>query len=972
MGETANNSNQNTGILITRNTPVALVVGCAGFLGSHLTEKLLDKDLQVIGVDNFSTGKREYLSESIKSKNFHLIFTSVEELKLDLPRLDYLFIVAGPGWNSDNLLKIFQEFSPKVVFVSSIELYEREHGDDLHWYKDNEGKLAKFAQEHHLNARVVRLAAVYGPRMSFDSIDPIVKLIHSSLLGNLQRETATLEFSTRALYISDAVDLIVKSMLAGSTAMRIFDGSLSTPIKVSEIKQILLDPVWYENRGFDPSELPPWPTPNLEKTVSHLSWHPKVGIVKALKETISFFKDNEIPVPTLEKEKFPPKFPFFEASDKEGEGEPKDESKTDDKSEQSDKTEGKKVKTRSRWGSEIRSKTALAKSQAYLVAALLIIAVGLVWPLTQLAWGVLTFKYQLAEAQTNLSRGEFNKSLANLELAQQGVDEINSFIGSMVVLRQSGLVNPLFESADNMVKLATLSNDGAKQAVLGMQDLYGSLKAITGEAAESPKDGLGKARVELAAADDSFSQVSALSQNPNFQKSVPGVLRSRVSELTDKLKSYSKMTDQARSVVTLLPEVVALDGKKSYLVLLQNNMELRPTGGFIGSFASIQFEGGKLKKLDVNDVYNIDGQLKIHVEPPKEIKDDLGQKDWYLRDSNWEPDFPTSARQAEWFYNQETGELVQGVVALDISAIDNLLNVIGPLDLADYNQKITADNLFEQSITHAEQGFFPGSQAKKSFLSALTNQLFNKIFFLPNQNWPGIVQSINRSVEENHLSMYLNNPALFSYLASQGWTGSMVRPIDDKVGESNDFLAPVEANLGANKANYYIDRKYTLETTIGKEGEVQQRFKVNYINRSPSDTWPAGKYKNRMRIYLPFGTKLNQALWGETEITSQVSTFIDYGRTGFSLLLELDPKASKTLVVDYQLPNKLSFADNKTTYKLDVVKQSGTGKDPFEWTISYPISYHVVSGNSNNLSPQEQTVDSDLSKNRHFEIQFSK
>jgi len=75
-------------------------------------------------------------------------------------------------------------------------------------------------------------------------------------------------------------------------------------------------------------------------------------------------------------------------------------------------------------------------------------------------------------------------------------------------------------------------------------------------------------------------------------------------------------------------------------------MELRPTGGFIGSFGLLNFENGKLGNLNVNDIYAIDGQLKGHVAPPDELLHFLGQPNWYMRDSNWSPDFPISAERA--------------------------------------------------------------------------------------------------------------------------------------------------------------------------------------------------------------------------------------------------------------------------------------------------------------------------------------
>ncbi len=105
-------------------------------------------------------------------------------------------------------------------------------------------------------------------------------------------------------------------------------------------------------------------------------------------------------------------------------------------------------------------------------------------------------------------------------------------------------------------------------------------------------------------------------------------------------------------------------------------------------------------------------------------------------------------------------------------------------------------------------------------------------------------------MDEKHISIYLNDSALYSYVDSVGWTH--VLPRASKNNENQDFLSLVEANLGANKANYYLDRSYNLETTVGKEGEIKHRLRISYVNRSPSDVFPGVRYKNRMRRYLPF------------------------------------------------------------------------------------------------------------------------
>lgn len=964
MDEIEVNSIKKNSILLARNTPVTLVVGAAGFLGSNLVDALLQKKLQVIGVDNFETGKKENLETATKDKEFHLINVSAENLAIEVPRLDYIFIVAGEGWKLNSVLNLAKQHKSRVVFVSDVDLYDKTTESNLNWFKDAESYLAKFAKEHKLNARVLRLAPVYGSRMRFNIQDPVIRLLKSSIQGKLQRDSTVLEYSTRALYIEDAVDLIIKSMLSGATALKIFDGATSPPIKVEDIKQILLDPLWYENKGFEPTELPPWPTPNLIKTIHYLSWQPKANIVKALKTTLAFFNSQEL---TAEVEVSPPKEPEQVVAEKsiyERLAEERPLVK---------KIEITKEKTVLPVSPQDSPKKAIGIfSKVITLSVVFLVLYAFIYPVLSVAWGGYMFREGLVQAARYLEKGEFEQSLSAIKKSSDAVEQVRSLLISGEYLSQRGIFKQQIETVDQLVGLATLINNSAEHAVLGTQSLYESLKSVTGEKTNSPEEDLTRAQTELAEADNNLAQARALIKNENFTEGLPNQLTAKIAELTGKLNNYGELIEQGRAAAVVLSSMVALEGKKSYLVLLQNNGELRPTGGFIGSFAQIDFEGGKLKKLDVNDVYAIDGQLKFHVEPPKEIKADLGQKDWYMRDSNWEPDFATAARQAEWFYNQETGQKVDGVIALDISAIENLLKVVGDLDLIDYDEVITPDNLFEQSVTHAEQGFFPGSQAKKTFVTALSQQLLNKLFFIPKQNWPGIVQSLGKSLAERHLMVYLAETKLFSYMVAQDWAGAMPRPSADTLGEYADFLAVVEANLGANKANYYLERAFDLHTIIGKDGELEHSLKINYTNRSPSTVWPAGKYKNRLRIYLPFGTVLNKAVWGESDITGSVAPFVDYGRTGYSMLIELDPKESKSLVMKYKIPRNLKFNGDKIRYHLDVLKQAGTLHDPFEWRLAYPINYKIVGEQSSELTLQEHVVSSDLSVNRRFEVEFEK
>ncbi|MDO8576973.1 MAG: DUF4012 domain-containing protein [Candidatus Daviesbacteria bacterium] len=955
MDETADHSNQKNSILLSRNNPVALVVGAAGFLGSHLVDKLLEKGIQVVGIDDLEKGEKRNLTKATENRNFHLLIESPEKIGTDLSRLDYIFIVPGEDTNLGSVLKLFKENKCRCLLVSSIDLYERGNRENLGWLKEIESRVAKFAGIHNLNARVLRLGPVYGPRMDFRVKDPLIKLIAQALNNDLQKDVS-LEFSSRALYVSDAVEFLIRTIFAGSTAQKIFDGVLPTPIKVAEIKQVLLDPVWYEEKDFAFSELPPWPTPNLQKTIKTLNWRPLPQVVANLKKTLNYFKNNEIVVPEVETESSQPEEIKKEDDWYEKKKEVLEAFKKNKEQEPKEKTKPKKIK--------------IGWSKIYLFLCLALITYALVWPVVVLGWSIFSFQHELNEGLKNFEKGEFEKSLGNIQLANAGLLEAKAIYDSLEPIRKTNIFKSQFELGDNLANFSLLSVASVKSSVLGVEALLKSLQAITGEVTQSPGVYFDSAQIQLNSSNEDLSKAGAILKSEAFKKQLPTFLAQRVNGLSGKLAAYSKLAGKAQAMSILLPKLVALDGTRDYLVLLQNNMELRPGGGFIGSFAKVSFEAGKLKKLTVNDIYAIDGQLNLHVEPPPEIKQDLGQKDWFLRDSNWEPDFPTSARQAEWFYTKETGERVEGVVALDISAMEELLSVLGPLDLPDYKEKITSENLFEKAVTHAETSFFPGTQAKKSFLTALTNGVFEKIFFLPQDNWPGVISALGKSLDEKHISIYLNDPKLFSYLISQNWVH--VLPRQSEQNTNKDFLSVVEANLGANKANYYLDRSYKLQTIIGKDGQISHRLRINYINRSPSGAFPGGKYKNRMRIYLPFGAKLTRAIWGEADITKSVTSFVDYGRSGYSMLVELFPKEQKTFVLDYSVPMKLDFQGSSATYRLDIIKQAGLGKDPLQWTITYPISYKVASNQAKTISPQEQIISTDLSVDRSFEVEFRK
>lgn len=393
-----------------------------------------------------------------------------------------------------------------------------------------------------------------------------------------------------------------------------------------------------------------------------------------------------------------------------------------------------------------------------------------------------------------------------------------------------------------------------------------------------------------------------------------------------------------------LPNILGFNGQKTYLVLFQNSTELRPTGGFIGSLGLFSFEKGKLVNTEIFDVYEADGQLHGHVEPPPKLKEHLGEASWYLRDSNWSPDFPTSAQRAGWFLDKELGGKVDGVVAVDLEFAKDLISVLGEIEVLDFNERVNNSNFYQVVQSRVERNFFPGSTQKADFLTALTRSLIDSF----NQQARGAVVPLSKvflsSLEEKHTQIYLNDNDAQREILDLGWDGGLknskckMQPFGFAQGENakcvEDYLFIVEANVGVNKANYNINRSYVLDIFPRKEN-ITHELVISYSNKAKDANL---KYKNYLRVYLPQGSVLIKSELVNQKTGAKLALQADKdeekGKDVFGMLVEIGPGESQQLFLTWQVLPTGELGENSELAFL-WQKQGGTARDPlfvrFHW-----------------------------------------
>lgn len=417
------------------------------------------------------------------------------------------------------------------------------------------------------------------------------------------------------------------------------------------------------------------------------------------------------------------------------------------------------------------------------------------------------------------------------------------------------------------------------------------------------------------------------------------------------------------TTVDLWPEILGFKDKKTYLVLFQNNMELRPGGGFIGSYGILSLQEGKVKDFKIYDVYDADGQLKGHVEPPFAIRRYLPSVNWYLRDSNFNTDFSKGAIASAIFLNTEMQQGVDGVIGVDLSFVKNLLSVIGPVRVADYSQSVTTENFYKITQEYAENNFFPGSTQKKDFLRSLFNSIKLKLSNEKNVSYFNILDALTKSLEEKHIVFAFNSTDLQSVFSVNGWGSTLFDERKSTDMTINDFIGINEANLGANKVNYFITRSISQRISIESDGSVSENLRVSFKNNADKSLKAKGLYKNYFRVILPFGTELKSieingssqkitdaitdpALYEKKNFVPpsalEVEKQSENGKTTYGFLVVLQAEELKTIDISYKLSNKLNLKKSDFLYDLKIFKQPGIDEYPYDLSIVLPQNLTAI------------------------------
>ena len=540
-------------------------------------------------------------------------------------------------------------------------------------------------------------------------------------------------------------------------------------------------------------------------------------------------------------------------------------------------------------------------------------------------------------------------------------------VGSTLVIAPS-----LMTMADSGIDTAAYAVRGLKPALAIVQNDTASIADADRSTLSELSGVLVEAVPDLAAANEKLAEVAAARAEITNTEELPWQLQTLLA-LSDEWLPFAQ---DGLTLTAVLPEILGENGPRTYLIIAQNKDEMRPTGGFISGAGTLIVENGDIASLEMVDAYHIDNwREKPYDFPPQPLYDYMGLDLFLFRDSNFWPDFPTTAEKAMdlYSYGQDQPPL-DGVIAIDQEFIRLLVEATGPIHIQESNVTINPHNTIKiiqdawaERETDDNTEWITNRKAFIGIFAAAIIEYIGSDFAAVDSMT--LAQNIKTAVAGKHLQIYMRDPNAQATLDQINWDGRLENP------PAQDFLAIVDTNMGFNKANLQIEREINYHITLNDAGTGEAQLDVTYTHTGQEPVPDCIQYEfevytdggqyldlsekcywNYLRIYVPEGSRLisasehhvpGEAMRSGQPVNSVPVPFSEQtGFTTFDNFLMVPYGQSVSSMYHYQLPKMIASDEYGTNqYQLTIRKQAGSVPESASISVTLPNGAKLIEAN---------------------------
>jgi hypothetical protein len=586
-------------------------------------------------------------------------------------------------------------------------------------------------------------------------------------------------------------------------------------------------------------------------------------------------------------------------------------------------------------------------------------AIGSVLVATLVIFGLLTFRVykQGMEVKASIDRlttlvadQDLPKIREELVTTKKEVTSLQSSYKSVAWLKFVPYFGGFVSDGEHGINAAVYGLEAA-DIVIDTVEPYADIIGFSGdgEQAESP-DETTQDRLDflintipevLPKADELIVKVKLIQEevdyiNPDrYPEKLKGfAVKEKVRKAKELVEMGANFVENGKPLLEVAPYILGVDGPRTYLVLFQNDKELRPTGGFMTAYSIAKVEKGKFEPVSSSDIYNLDDSYRPRITAPDPLIDYLKgpyvlSKKYRLRDLNWQPDFSESMKVFSSEAETVGIDDIDGIIAVDTQLLVYLLEALGPIGVPGYGNFSTdiMDECDCPQVIYELESFAdvegpvvwsenepgkivfapPNYDNRKKIIGPLMNSILSNALGQSKEKLPALFEAGFKSLMEKHVLFYLDDEDAQKAVEEFGIAGA----ISDYEG---DFLHINDANLGGRKSNLYVTHEVLQEVEIARDGTVEKKVTITYKNPKEFDGWLNSVLPNYVRVYVPKGSHLVSF----DGVEDKEDPYEEFGKTVFAGFFELRPQGLAKVTLTYKLPFKVD-----KDYNLFVQKQPG-------------------------------------------------
>jgi Protein of unknown function (DUF4012) len=338
--------------------------------------------------------------------------------------------------------------------------------------------------------------------------------------------------------------------------------------------------------------------------------------------------------------------------------------------------------------------------------------------------------------------------------------------------------------------------------------------------------------------------------------------KAQVSSILPLLPKAEALITQAQGLVGPVSWLLGVGQQRRFLIQTMDSAELRPGGGFTGQYGVLQIQNGRMSRLGLTDVtqldYNGNGTATGHMPPPGYSW--MTFPNFGLRDSNLSGDFPTTAHIAMQVFEDEGGGPVDGDIAFTPTLIGHIIDITGPIKVPGYGETITSKNL-EERLHYYQQDFsaiareqqISGNYShtgRKAFTSTLGQLVLDRVRHLPMNKLMLVAKSAIRDIQSRDLEIYFTNPVAEAYLVAHGYGASI-----DTFSKQDGFMV-IQGNYSISKASQYVHTTEHDDVTLDAQGNATHNLTITLDYKQTGPVYGYDTYADYIRVYAPQSASL--------------------------------------------------------------------------------------------------------------------